>query len=450
MSLGAGSTVTFNTIVMAVAYFRESLGEGVLAKLSLAHNVALLATMGGLIVLMPRNPSLCVYRLATRGAFAYAFLLNALVLHAAAVRRPLSSSLFLALVGLNGVATGLAQGLGASLGGLFDPYSLATGCGGWQLSGAAFGVLVPTLTQLALLLVESSAPHSAKGLKDEARIGALVSCAIGALVALVAWFSVGVLASTRVWREVDSQSGAAVDPHPGTGRAGEELQTRPRVPRPPAGSVACKNPEVDSIGKCIAVGSNGVLLLRLRQLATVMGAQFLNEFAFVALVLTAPALPVTGTSFVREFLATLLLIVANIGSFAGRIAATGVGLGDPPAAKLLGRHCRAFVLTVLVLLVPACALVTHGYGRTVCAGRIQRVGAQWLALLFVLATSISGFAMVSLGQLSQRLCNHSFRTPCELTAQFIWLSVNAGALGGTITSLVLANRRGGMFGTELS
>lgn len=428
-AIGAGSTVTFNSVIMAVAYFKELLGDGVLAKLALAHNITLLATMGSLIILLPRLPRLRILRMCMRCAFALAAIVNLVVLHATALRRPLSSSVLLASIGLNGAAVGLAQGLGASLGGLFDPYSLAAGCGGMQLSGAGFGVLLPTLLQLAMLPFE--ARMAGGELKDAARLGALVSCGMGALVCLVALGCVEMLPRTRVWREVDAIN--AADPL--------------RPPRPPPSAPACRNPEVDSIGKCIAVGSNAVLRTRLKQLSGVMAAQLLNEFSFVALLLAAPALPAANSTraFVGEFLPTILLIVANIGSFSGRIGATVASLGNPAAAKLLGRRCRALLLAALTLCTPAIAALAHAYGRSAHATN-HAVAAEWIALAFALAATVSGFALVSLGQLSQRLCNHSWETPCELTAQFIWLSINMGALGGTVLSIVLANRPGGLFG----
>jgi len=432
-AIGAGSTVTFSTLMMSISYFREILGDGVLAKLALAHNGALIVTMGSLI-LVPRSPGLGTHLRAIRGSFLLAAALNVLVLHAAVSKHPLPASLLLTCVALNGSAAGLAQGLGASLGGLFDPISFVRGCGCMQLSGAAFGVLVPTITQLVLLPITARSGNAPgpELAANAARYGVIASTTVAALVAAAGLLGINLLSSTRIFAEVDA-----------TCRADPSLP-----PRPPAGSLACQNGEVLTLGQCVAIGSGALIYTRMMQLRAVMAAQFVNEFTFVAMVLTAAAIPSRGSEFMRASLPQILLVAVNICGFAGRIAATAAALGEPPAAKVLGQHVRALLLSALVLCAPCFAGLAHFYGRKVGASALEPVGAEMVALVFALVSTLSGFTMVSLGQLSQRLCDHSRETPCELTAQLIWLSVNAGALGGTVLSLALASSPGGIFGTS--
>lgn len=422
-AVGAGSCITFNSVVMAVAYFREFLGEGVLAKLALAHNSALLLSMGSLIVAASKNPSLAVYQIVLRGSLLFAVGFDAVVLQAAWRRQPIHEAPLLVAVALNGVATGLVQGLGASLGGLFDPYSFYKGCGAMQLSGAAFGVLVPTLTQLALIPIAARA-RTSEELKDASRLGAVVSCAIAAAVGLSATVAVGVLKSTQIWHAVAEQCLAGIENECG--------------PRPPAGSEARINPAVDTIGKCINTGSKRVLWTRLHQMSMVMVAQVVIEFSFVALLLMAPALPVRGGSFWQHFLATACLIVANVGSFAGRMTATTSGLGEPSGLARFGRHGRTVLLSALVGFAPIPAVAIHVYKHAALSGG-GALSAWWLLACFALASTVIGFTLISLMQLSQRLCNHSMATPCEITAQFIWISLNVGALGGTVLALAMAH-----------
>lgn len=443
-TLGAASCITHNSVIMAVAYFRAALGTSVLAQIALAYNVTLLGSMGYLIFGAPRSPSLAVYSLALRAAMSTACLLNCALVAAVLARLNIRAHVLLPLVSLNGFAAGLTQGLGASLGGLFDPYSFVRGCSSQQLAGSGFGVLMPTLTQLALL-PRSAAARSAAELRACARMGAVVSAAIGGAVCVAGLLAVQHLRFTRCWRAVDSQC------------AREPGQC---APRPPVGSEAARaNPAEDTVGKCAAGGYTKVLRTRLTQLRWCMLAQLVNEFSFVSLMLLSPALPTPGAAlcaagtpsgasgsvggrvaaacFWRALLPTVLLIAANVVSFAGRVAASFAGLGEPRAAELLGPGGRASALVLLVAVCVAAPVAAAAHMSAVHVGRQAALSPWVLVGVFGAVSFASGFSVLSLSQLAQRLCGHSLESPCEITAQFTWASINVGAFCATLLSLAV-------------
>ena len=109
--LGAGSTVTFNAAVMAVAYFRlvGGLGSEVLANLALSQNVTLTLSMVLLTVATTRVPPLSLYVVLLTVSFTYATGLNLSLAWAAATSRPLGAAALYALIAANGLATGCMQ-----------------------------------------------------------------------------------------------------------------------------------------------------------------------------------------------------------------------------------------------------------------------------------------------------------------------------------------------------
>ena len=165
--IGCGSSITFNAVVMGVAYLRTLFGAGVLRELSLAHNVALLSSLLSLMSVGSwdrspfDSPRACARLL--QGALAFAALFNGAMLVAILVvdaahesaggtPGPLKWSL-VACIAVNGAATAVVQGVGATFGGHADRAILGGDDAGAstsaaQLSGAGLGVLVPTLTQL--------------------------------------------------------------------------------------------------------------------------------------------------------------------------------------------------------------------------------------------------------------------------------------------------------------
>ena len=77
--IGCGSSITFNAVVMGVAYLRSLFGAGVLRELSLAHNVALLSCLLSLTAAGARpgspfdRPRTCAKLLQAALAFAAVF-----------------------------------------------------------------------------------------------------------------------------------------------------------------------------------------------------------------------------------------------------------------------------------------------------------------------------------------------------------------------------------------
>lgn len=416
--LGAGSCVTFNSIIMAVAYFKKYLGAGFLAKVAFAHNLPLLLVMGGLILGAKRNPPLWLYATSLRGAIAFSLCFVVSIFWKALKEESVSASVLLPLVAVNGAATGLIQSLGASLSGLFDPYSFARGAGSMQLSGASFGVFLPTLTQLALVPLEVRCTDRESS-ERLARIGALTSCLLATVVCFLAYWGVGILQASKVWCAVLSQA-----------------ELNGSEPRPPMGSLACRNPSVDTIGKCFYTRSFAFVRTRVHLLRVVIVSQVVIEFSFVSLILYASHLHVKGGHFWEQFLATILLIVSNCGNFLGRIGGTTLGLGEKRGTDLFGKVGRGVVLVVLVVAAPVPWAASRLYAQFLDQGVLHALEPTTVVLVFIVATVLSGLSLISLSQLSQSLCGYSMDTPCEITAQLVWLAVTVGALTGTVVSLL--------------
>ena len=221
--IGCGSSITFNAVVMGVAYLRTLFGTGVLRELSMAHNTALLGSLAALTTVGARDaspfdsPRTCGVLL--QWALAFAAVFNGAMLCAIALvdvdgsavgetvdadgaGRPMKRAL-VACIGVNGVATAVVQGVGATFGGHLDrrrttprdaeagtteddgaATARAAGRGrgastsSAQLSGAGLGVLAPTLTQL-LCVAPSALAANASGVRDATRAGAALGAALG-------------------------------------------------------------------------------------------------------------------------------------------------------------------------------------------------------------------------------------------------------------------------------
>ena len=200
--IGCGSSITFNAVVMGVAYLRSLFGAGVLRELSLAHNVALLSCLLSLTAAGARpgspfdRPRTCARLL--QAALAFAALFNGAMLAAIVgvdvERRGGPAGLeraLVACVAVNGAATAVVQGVGATFGGHADRAILGGDDAGAstsaaQLSGAGLGVLVPTLTQL-LCVAPAAVAANPRRVRGATRLGA----GLGALLGLVSCVAAG-------------------------------------------------------------------------------------------------------------------------------------------------------------------------------------------------------------------------------------------------------------------
>uniref|UniRef100_A0A7S1TRP8 Uncharacterized protein n=1 Tax=Phaeomonas parva TaxID=124430 RepID=A0A7S1TRP8_9STRA len=425
-ALGAGSCITFNSVVMAVAYFKEEMGPGVLRKVAVAHDSALLLVLV-VIIWFARVPS-GWYPALLSGSLLVGLAFNAFVLCMVALRTAAPEALFLALIAVNGLATGVLQGLGASLAGQFDPYSAFSGAGALVLSGVGFGILFPCLTQCATLPFAATASGSAE-LHEVARIGAMVSAGTAAGACLLALAGVRLLMRTNIFKIV---------------LAGElPFEEDPR--RFGLGEL--------SMGALLKMGEHAVEVVgrRVRSVAPYVVGEFVNETCIVFLMLMSPLLPMASGSskFWSHYLATILLAVTNIMGFAGRMIATalamqcedenGVAICTPDVPLLLSpsRKLKRKGLVAAVLLAPLPAVIALWYRQESAEVPGIPDSNVWPVLLYGAAAFVSGFTVVSISEESHAVCGFTHMTPCPVVAQLIYLCLNLGALVGTILSFVL-------------
>ena len=113
--LGTGSTISFTSVALAIAYFQPTLGSNILSLLLCTHCSTVLAVMLLLLLLLPRAASRRTTYLLLIGALAFAFVFNLFILvslYAGGITRVR----LLTMVALNGVATGVLQAGGAAMG----------------------------------------------------------------------------------------------------------------------------------------------------------------------------------------------------------------------------------------------------------------------------------------------------------------------------------------------
>lgn len=276
--VGSGAVVTYNAVVMAVAYFRldGGLGAGALTQFARWHNVMLVSCMC-LLFFWPRKPSIRMHVAVLIASFIFGLSFNISLLIVASTRSSIAAEVLYALVAVNGCATGAACSLGASLSGLFDTYSLSNGTGVSQLRGAAFGIAVPTAVQLAMLPV---AVTNTKHLEWQTALAAALSAAAASVLCASAIVSTLHIAADKTCRDCAAAERESTPPC----EADAQLVRRLRS----------LNPEHDSIGTCVACGQREFVRERFVTVGPLVLAQFINNFCLIKMLLLSPTLPIVG------------------------------------------------------------------------------------------------------------------------------------------------------------
>ena len=117
ISLGASSSITLSTLCLAVSYFSDDLGEGVVGALITCHCAAVLLVMSIVLVALPAKLSSRTSSRILSLSLLEATLFNGFALLSVINDHPLKGSTLYPLAALNGVATGLIQTMSSRLGG---------------------------------------------------------------------------------------------------------------------------------------------------------------------------------------------------------------------------------------------------------------------------------------------------------------------------------------------
>ena len=501
--IGCGSSITFNAVVMGVAYLRTLFGAGVLRELSLAHNVALLSSLLSLMSVGSwdrspfDSPRACARLL--QGALAFAALFNGAMLVAILVVDATRESAggtpgllkwsLVACIAVNGAATAVVQGVGATFGGHLER-DRGGGCGGGdappggsvtsaaQLTGAGLGVLAPTLTQLLCVSPAAFCADPAACARAATRLGAALGACLGLASCLGAGYEARRLASRHFARAKDapkddahpsSAASSTASPSSSFGALDESSlrsaalnrsrswseERRPSALFHVRGSVDLetlrrasakseaplpwfilaqrrRDLETDAAAQAPAVQHRETSprfspldAAALRRVLPLAAAQVTNEAALVYLLLQSPKLAPAAERplvFWATFLATILLVVSNLGAFLGRWVAS-------KAPEHRSAPCKRALLA-LVFVSPCYGAVA----RAAFASAPPRTNAEPIALFFA-AASLSGFTLVALSQWAHAEVTDPDLAP--LVSQIAWLSVNIGSILGTALAFAL-------------
>ena len=383
--LGSGATVTYNAIVMAVAYFRldGGLPPNALTQFARWHNVALVSVMVGLLgsPRTPQKPRDHVYFLVT--AFGAACAVDVVLAIVAATRSSLKEAAIYSLVGLNGAATGVASSMGASLSSISEGYSMTKGLGVDHLRGLALGIAVPTAVQLLMLPLAGQMSIPAQTAVAAATTGIIAaSICVAALIASL----------------------VLVNQSPAEDRA--------TVP-------TCHQMSEYTIGKC-TFESDDLRAFVYDRVVTVFPlacAQFVNMFCLVMMLLLTPRFPISdyglglSQKFWTAYLPTLCIAANNVFGYIGRSIPVGTKAPRWPF--------------LYVLIAPSGLAIAHNY--TTASWNNNNVAP---IIFFAVVAVLVGRATVVFSHLAHTVCGHSHEFPCPIVAQINVLAVEAGALAG--------------------
>ena len=285
--LGAESSITLSTVTLAAAYFKDSLGDGIISALISAHCSALLIVMLLILVALPSTTSLRVTSTLVSCAVAFGVCFNGFMLTSLLADQPVRGALLYPLVAVNGAATGLIQSLSSRLGGDL-PTTNKTAVGSLQLVGVGLAQWLPGLVQ-ACLLPYAAQPGKAHG---AAGLGATLSLAAATVLCLAT------LATLQVTLHLFGASVKATADDPGMEPS---LKERCKT----IGTV-CRSPP----------GRHFVWYERVVLLAPMTVLLFTAEALYTFLIVLSPHLPVaTGPTgemaFWQTYQVTLLLMSAN-------------------------------------------------------------------------------------------------------------------------------------------
>lgn len=317
-SLGAESSVTLSTVTLAAAYYKDTLGDSIVAALITSHVSVQLVVMLAILVAIRDVSQLTLHTSATVVSCAalYAALFNAFMLGCVLCDHPVSGSVLYPLVAVNGGATGLVQSLSSRMGGDL-PTTKRTSVGSLQLVGVSFAQWVPGLIQACLLPLALQPGHE----REASRLGAILSLGAATLLCL------GALSTLQLTLRVCAADIEAKANDPDT----EEIRCKTI-------GLVCRRPN----GK----GLQFIWEKRIVVLAPMVLLLVSAEAMFTFLIVISPRIPIAtaadGMAFWETYQVTLLIMAANSAPrhpIPLKVSAPRAAAGSRP---LLARAMRPF------------------------------------------------------------------------------------------------------------
>lgn len=388
--LGAESSVTLSTVCLAAAYFKDSLGAGVVGALITAHCSILLSVMSFLLIILPSKVSAGLAARMISICILYALCFNIFTFVCVLLNKTINGTVLYILAAVNGGASGLVQIMSSRLGGDL-PTTMSSSVANLQLVGVSLAQWLPGLIQ-AILLPYAAQPGQAAAY---ARVGALLSVAAAAVLCFVS------VLALQVCSRLFAQSLEATANNPDD--AEERCKYISHVLRKPD-------------------GWSFIWHERVVVLAPMASLIFVTEATFTLMLVLSPRLPIGGTDddgFWHTYQPTLLIMCANAFSFFGR--ASGLH-----ATASVGVDCK--VLT-WCLITPAASILTVMYWRA-----LLPQAHIYPIILYSATALVNGFTLVLLNKSAQaglpsvRTGAHGYTwNPCPIAAQLVWFALQLGA-----------------------
>lgn len=401
--LGAASDITFNGIVLSVAYLVSQFGKTILVEIGRAQFLASTSAMLFLFALALRNPSSTVGALRAKckvlmTAMGYMLWLNIAMLLFVIRGWSLTHDRLWALMFLNGLATGTSQSLVGVISGLMTKFGGHPSAASAQMSGVGFGIALPTVVQLSLM-----------PLAVPSGIVAGLSYGLAAALSLCGMVALAILRNTESFRRCE---------HGGI----DELAGQP-------------------IEKAFAEKFRGYARTRFVQVFFPSLALLANFASMVYCGLLTPRVPTHGTVPSPINLPTCLLGVSNACDFLGRVLAQRLLRQriDGSFAFLAVPLQQLPVLFVLLMvrLSFGCACLLYcvlGPPRWPNGSNIA------IITIYGMGAFVGGMTTVSLTQFAQALCmltsgpnmGECRPLPCPLAGQIMWLACVFGSVSGAL------------------
>jgi len=373
--IGLASSALWNQLMLCVVVLTELYGKSALAQAATAQNAMcamamIILTFGQRLIPTAQMSAryrlfLCACSLLSMIMFSLGFVFASTVYHVEGAKE-----VFLLIVGLNGLCTGMSQNLAASIS------TISPGASGALLFGESMSPLVAvaicTLTELSRC---SSVEQAAAWTLLQAQIfviAAFVAC-------IFLWYSGAV-------------NGTAAP----------------------------------TIVECVIEGGEAreYVLHRVAQLICNAVVAFCCCCAWVFLLCSSPFIA-EGLCGSNELCSTLLpqrmISISNMAATFGRLMGLKVGT-QPwlPSLVVEGLMLLCFVLLITFACIGG-RLVEASFTTALAMG----------LSIFGGLTLWSNFLLMRNDHSAQRSCGHSIILPCHVTTEVMWLAIQLGSIAGT-------------------
>eukprot|EP00929_Paragymnodinium_shiwhaense_P016330 TRINITY_DN12461_c0_g1_i1.p1 TRINITY_DN12461_c0_g1~~TRINITY_DN12461_c0_g1_i1.p1 ORF type:complete len:481 (+),score=63.98 TRINITY_DN12461_c0_g1_i1:59-1444(+) len=402
--LGSASDITFNGLILCVAYLRGQLGSDVLSLVGraqfLGSALVMLLTFGMAL----RNPGGLVHGLHSQCRWLFVGMLyllglNATLLVFVAKAWKLNSAVLQIAMFVCGLMTGLSQSLVSAIAGMMTKFGGHTSAASAQMSGVGFGIALPTAVQLCLMPLNMSDDRLA-GLSDA------VACVVmlGGVIALCR------LRRTALFRKCE-EGGA------------DSLSGR-------------------SVSGVFAERFFEWALRRLKQVLVPSGGLFFNFAGMVYCQLMTPHVRPIGDVPRQDMLPTLLMGITNICDCVGRLAMLRV-LQLQSSTRLVEwvqgkvRRARYLWLLLFLRLIIIAACISYTF---LDIDELHLTSNAMIIALYAVGALIGGCVTVGLTNLAQATCMLTSGVnmdtynpvPCPLAGQIMFLACILGSTTGTL------------------